>query len=202
MNSAKIQLSPAELKLLTNAEIILTKNRLLAKIRLLLEAVQESMQAAAPTFLNSHAFTVPPKISRGENYLGLPYLVLDYPRNFGAAGIFCIRSFFWWGHFFSSTLHLSGTYKNKFEETIAAAQQTFSKHHISVNTDPWQHHFESDNYIPIAGFGHGHFKKCVQGQAHLKIAAKLDVEHWAKAEAFLLENWQLYLQITDQAPRR
>src|SRR5438270_12291819 len=108
---AKIQLSPAEQKLITNAEILLTKNRVLEKMWLLLEGVQNAMQRRASTFSNPHIFQTPPKVSRGENYLGLPYLVLDYPRIFQQSDVFAIRSFFWWGNFFSSTLQLSGHFK-------------------------------------------------------------------------------------------
>ena len=40
------------------------------------------------------------KISRGENYRGLPYLILDYPAYFSQKDIFAFRTMFWWGHFF------------------------------------------------------------------------------------------------------
>ena len=38
-----------------------------------------------------------PKISKGENYKGLPYVILDYPRIFQKEDILVIRCFFWWG---------------------------------------------------------------------------------------------------------
>ena len=50
-----------------------------------------------------------PKIAKGENYLQLPYVLLDYPRCFDKENIFAIRTMFWWGNFFSITLHLSGS---------------------------------------------------------------------------------------------
>ena len=48
------------------------------------------------------------KIFRGENYLGLPYLVLDYPKHFSKDSIHAFRTMFWWGNFFSFTMHLQG----------------------------------------------------------------------------------------------
>ena len=59
-----------------------------------------------------------PKISKGENYKGLPWLVLDYPRYFNKEDIFAIRTLFWWGNFFSITLHISGKYKMRYEKKI------------------------------------------------------------------------------------
>ena len=150
MRHAKIQLSPAEQYLITNAEVLLTKNRVMRKIKDLLENVQEQMQQQSPTFSKPHILRVHPKISRGENYQGLPYLVLDYPRLFQQHAVFAIRSFFWWGHFFSSTLHLSGHYKESVLPKLEGAFETFSKHHIGINTDPWQYHFDATNYQPIA----------------------------------------------------
>src|SRR6476619_3541717 len=127
---AKIQLSPAEQRLITNAEILLTKNRVLEKMWQLLSEMQQEMQQSAPTFSKPHIFQMTPKISRGENYLGLPYLILDYPRVFDRENIFVIRSFFWWGNFFSSTLQQSGNFKTAALPKLEAAFSTFSKHHI------------------------------------------------------------------------
>ena len=192
---AKIQLSPAEQRLITNAEILLTKNRVLEKMWQLLSEVQQEMQQSAPTFSKPHIFQMPPKISRGENYLGLPYLILDYPRVFDRENIFTIRSFFWWGNFFSSTLQLSGSYKNAFLPKLEAAFSTFSKHHIGINTTPWQHHFERTNYQPLEELTHSLFKVLLQQQMHIKLAVKLPVSEWEHAASFLLENWRLFLEV-------
>ena len=53
---------------------------------------------------------VEPKISKGEKYKGLPWVMLDYPRIFGKEDIMAIGTRFWWGHYFSVTLHLKGGY--------------------------------------------------------------------------------------------
>jgi hypothetical protein len=193
MMRAKIQLSPAEQRLIVNAEIILTKNRVMEKMLQLLEGVQAEMLLHIQTFSKPHAFEIPPKISRGENYRGLPYLVLDYPRIFRPDAVFAIRTFFWWGHFFSSTLQLSGVYKTQYRPQLDAAFTTFSNHYIGINTDPWQHHFEPDNYQPVAVLEHVDFKKLLAQEGHLKIAAKWPVSDWQNADTFLIANWKMYL---------
>jgi hypothetical protein len=198
MNGSKIQLSPAEERLVQNAEVILTKNRVMEKMKELLEGVQAHMLEA--TFSNAHAFTVPPKISRGENYLGLPYLVLDYPRLFTPDAVFAVRSFFWWGRFFSSTLQLSGRHKEEALPKLISAYATFSNHHIGVNADPWQHHFDSSNYRPVETLSHEDYRKVLHTQPHIKLATKLPVEEWQQAETFLFENWKLYLNVLNLTP--
>ena len=115
MNPAKIRLSLNEMELVTNAEWILTKNGIMRKAWQMLEELQQYQQDLISTYqdkMPAEALRVPAKISKGENYRGLPYLVLDYPRFFEKENAFAIRTMFWWGHFFSITLHLSGTMKS------------------------------------------------------------------------------------------
>ena len=89
MEVSKIHLSPAEIELMQNGEIILTKNRVLEKMKSLLESVQQNQISYVQDYnLRNEIFKVSPKISRGENYLGLPYLVLDYPRQSSGKNFF------------------------------------------------------------------------------------------------------------------
>src|SRR5688572_25425075 len=114
MSEAKIRLSAKEAELIGNAEIILTKNAILRKVNELLAVLQQEQR----NLIMASAATLPigvvrssPKISRGENYKGLPYQVLDHPRVFEQENIAAVRTMFLWGNFFSVTLHLSGNYK-------------------------------------------------------------------------------------------
>ena len=164
----------------------------MAKMYQLLEQAQHEMLQLAQTFSNPHVFATPPKISRGENYKGLPYLVLDYPRNFRPDAVFAIRSFFWWGRFFSSTLQLSGDYKNIYKPNLEAAYPAFSKYHIGINPDPWQHHFEPDNYTALEQVPYEEFKKLLHQQEHIKMSAQWPVAAWQEAPDFFIENWKAY----------
>src|SRR5262245_51174126 len=114
MNRAKIQLSADELSLVQNAAWLLTKNNIIDKVFELFGEVAtgagELLKEAAD-WLPKETFVQSPKISKGEKYLGLPYVMLDYPRMFSREDVFAIRTFFWWGNFFSVTLHIKGKYK-------------------------------------------------------------------------------------------
>lgn len=154
MSPAKIRLSAQELELVTNADLILTKNRIMEKALELLGQVQQRQEV----YLKNYAGKLPeevmrstPKISRGEQLQGLPYLVLDYPRLFTQDHFFAIRSLFWWGKFFSITLHLSGRYQVLFREAIIAAYPHWSEKdwHLASDGDPWQHDFANNYYQPI-----------------------------------------------------
>src|SRR3989337_3789488 len=121
MDTAKIRLSPEEAALVIRADWILTKNSIIQKTKQLLASLQTEQQhllLSSSSLFPEEIINSSPKISKGENYKGLPYLVLDYPRYFNKEDAFAIRILFWWGNFFSGTLHLSGIYKKKYEEKI------------------------------------------------------------------------------------
>ncbi len=110
-NRAKIQLSKLENELVNNTEWILTKQAIINKVYLLLGELHETYASILNDeryFISIFKGTKSGKISKGENYLGLPYAILDYPAIFKKEDVFAIRTMFWWGNFFSITLHVSG----------------------------------------------------------------------------------------------
>src|SRR5260221_13188705 len=154
MDLAKIQLSADELLLVQNAEMLLTKNKIIDKVYHLFGSVATEvgkMIKEQPVPLPAETLTASPKISRGENYLGLPWVMLDYPRQFGKEDTFAIRVMFWWGHYFSITLHLKGKYQQQFAETLSQELERLAEKdfHISTGTDEWRHEHAEDNYVSL-----------------------------------------------------
>ena len=183
-----------------NAELILTKNRILYGIKRLLEGLESELLEKAYYLENNYLRSVLeplPKISRGENYGGLPYLVLDFPRQFDSLNIFAIRTMFWWGHEFSSTLHLAGKYKLNLAPRIEAAYHQLARqqYYIGVNEDPWQHHFEEDNYRPVAALSEEEFVAYCRSFDHLKIAGKWYLQDVHFVAEDLSESWSRLLQL-------
>ena len=202
MSKAKIRLSQKEKELVIDASFILTKNAILEKVKHLLSDLQEKQQI----FLNHpQLFTaadykkLSAKISKGENYKGLPYLMLDYPRIFGNSSIFAIRTMFWWGNFFSITLHLSGGYKKKFEEKIAIHFSMLAEKGFfcCVNEDQWQHDFETGNYIRLSGINMTDFKKLISEKPFIKLATKIPLDQWDDAIDTLLNYFRQIIEMLD-----
>jgi len=200
MGEAKIRLSEAELELVTNAGWILTKNAILQKIKQHRAGLQEQQLA----FLSQYAPRLPvvilsssPKISKGENYNGLPYLLLDYPRIFERENILAIRTMFWWGQFFSTTLHLSGTYKNKAVQKIIASYEAIKQNgfYCGINDDPWKHHFEENNYRPLDKMNPAEFEKLMTNRPFIKLAAKIPLEQWEESGEILLGQFKQLIEL-------
>jgi len=196
MEVSKIHLSPAEIELMQNGEIILTKNRVLEKMKSLLESVQQNQISYVQDYnLRNEIFKVSPKISRGENYLGLPYLVLDYPRQSSGKNFFFIRTMFWWGNFFSCTLHLANNSKEIFKERIKQSQSLLGDHYISVNDDAWVHHLKESDYKKINQLTKDQYEQSCESFDHIKIAGRHSLEEWENMPAQLFENWKLLLAV-------
>lgn len=139
----------------------------------------------------------PPKISKGENYQGLPYLILDHPRYFEKQNIFAVRTMFWWGNFFSVTLHVSGIYKKmlakKFNQSGSLLFE--SGFYYCVNNEEWEHHFESTNYMLLKESGREVMGKQIEKSSFFKLAQKFPLQQWDEAEDMLLDYFKKMLEI-------
>lgn len=192
MGRTKITLSPEEAALITRAGWILTKNNILQKTKQLLANIQTEQRhiiESHSSFFPEEILNTSPKISKGENYKGLPWLVLDYPRYFNKENVFAVRTFFWWGNFFSCTLHLSGIYKKKYQEKIIRSFESLKTNDISIciHDDQWEHHFETTNYLPLQNITVFRFAETIIKRPFIKLSKKIPLEEWNEAENKLLE---------------
>jgi hypothetical protein len=200
-NETKIHLSSFETELLNNAEWILTKNNILKKTQSILERLQENISDY--TALHRHLFpsqviAISPKVSKGENYKGLPWLMLDYPRYFGKEGpssdqanIFAIRTMFWWANFFSTTLHLSGIYKQEYHPAIIHHYEDLCKneYYYCVSSDQWHHHFEKENYLRLNEFTKNEFIELMREKPFIKLSRRFLLTEWENAIKLLSEEF-------------
>jgi hypothetical protein len=200
MNHAKIRLSAKEMELVMNADWILTKNAVMQKAWQLLESLQERQRNILQSYgalLPHEAVLTSPKISKGENYLGLPYLVLDQPRFFDRENTLAIRTMFWWGNFFSTTLQLSGKYKEQFAQKIFSAIDKLAGdgYYISVSEDEWQHHFGEDNYCALKNISKEKLHDTINNSSFIKLAQKISLEKWEEAEEILAGHFEYWVAL-------
>ncbi|MFL9481665.1 hypothetical protein ACI6Q2_02735 [Chitinophagaceae bacterium LWZ2-11] len=195
---AKIELSPEELHLVTNASFILTKNIIVQKVYTLFGELSESYRSLTDTY-NIQAFegALSPKISKGENYEGLPWVMLDQPRLFSNTNVLAIRTFFWWGNFFSITLQLSGESLNRYLPSLKALHKETAGNvwYLCYSEDAWQHHFRADNYKPLHTFGEDE----IMGLKFIKLAQKIPIQQWGGVGLFLQKAYEDILQILQNA---
>ena len=198
MSPAKVTLSPKELELVNDPGWILTKNAIIEKVYGLFGGLSEVYRDALEKNIlmaKQGAGFRSPKIAKGEQYEGLPWVMLDHPRCFDGENIFAIRSFFWWGNFCSINLLLSGSYRETYaasvEDYFSAGIQQRRNWFICVKDDPWQHHFREDNYRPVNEWG----DKSFTGLPFIKLAKKTSLQDWNNLEGFFEKNYAEILEM-------
>ena len=185
MNAAKIHLSPQEKELLENPEWLLIKNQVIEKIIIVYGELHQLFRQriiadkdALPLYISAKGG----KISKGNNFKGLPFVVLDYPASFGKNNIFCVRCFFLWGNYFIISLQLSGNYmprEDDREKWLAYfKQKNFS---INISPDEWSQEWECYEEIQLdENQSRGNF---------LKVAAKIKINELEKMPEFFQERF-------------
>lgn len=193
MNAAKIHLSAEELALVQNGSFLLTKNTIIQKVYTLFG----DLSAELNKYYEGSQFPVPdtglslPKIAKGENFRGLPYVMLDFPRFFGKEDIAAIRSFFWWGNNFTVTLHCKGLFKQELANKIATHALKFQEagFRICLNGDEWEHdteaacwkEYELDNITATQ----------IEQASFCKIACSIPLHQWQRIDVILMEKHHL-----------
>lgn len=185
---AKIHLSTFETELVNNTEWIFTKQKIIGKVHHLLGSLQnryknllENNKGLPQEILEKKGA----KISKGENYNGLPYLILDYPAIFSKESIFAIRTMFWWGNFFSISLHLSGAYFKRSKETdkwfTYLKEKKFS---VCINEKEWEHDFSPVNFINANNLDEPQIAQIIS-KPFFKTGKNIELCKWESAPYFL-----------------
>ncbi|MFT7269216.1 MAG: hypothetical protein ACI905_001434 [Roseivirga sp.] len=147
-NSAS--LSPKELKVLMDSDFLLTKQGIDIKISALLIDYQKETE----NFFKEFQHQLPPalnyragKVSKGQNYNGLPYWVVDLPSFFNQKDFFTYRMVVWWGNFISFSVVVSGEMFERMSVNLDNLDQTDL--YYAINQSPWRIEFSEDNLIRI-----------------------------------------------------
>jgi hypothetical protein len=190
---AKIQLSELETELVKNKEWILTKQSVINKVYTLFgelndiyKAISVQEQAFLPEFYRNGGG----KISKGENYEGLPYVMLDYPALFSRENIFAVRTMFWWGNFFSITFHVSGE-KCKLAGDFSKLLAYLQAHNffVCINEEEWRHNFDDANYVSIKDWNEQKLKE-ISNRNFFKVSKNLALDKWNEAPEFLEKSFR------------
>ncbi|MCS7029278.1 MAG: hypothetical protein NZ519_11000 [Bacteroidia bacterium] len=117
-----------------------------------------------------------PKISKGENYQGLPYMVLDYPRLFTKQDTCAFRNILLWNRGLYSTWFFEGRY-------IPMAVSLFSfpsncELFLHQSVDKWTHELLSEDILLQQTTALDNIQKAAAKLNYLKISSFLPFEKW------------------------
>ncbi len=188
----KVILSEVEKITIGNTSFFSVKREIISKIINLLGEVGNNKQLIDSwknILVNEEEKLFEPKISKGENYLGLPYLILDFPKKFEEDNQFAVRSFFWWGKYFANFLLLSGNDLKKLLPTILSNYSMLINKEIfvSINDDRWIHSIDTDYYSLTKNLSVDEFENTIKKNGYLKLATILPIADFDIAGDYFVE---------------
>ena len=193
---AKVTLSTAEMNLVTQQDFILTKNNVIKKVYELFGNINTLYQVEIEkaNAVPKRVLAVSAKISRGENYRELPWVMLDYPRYFKDENVFAIRTFFLWGSSISIHFLLQGESVAAMKNIIKKNKNNLEDWFLCCHQTLWQHHFEVDNYLPIQLFS----TQQIDELKFIKLAKKIPLQEWDDVEIFLENSLKTLIDLLKQ----
>ncbi|HLG35156.1 MAG TPA: hypothetical protein VI757_09770 [Bacteroidia bacterium] len=200
--SHKIHFESKELTAIHETELFRTKYRVMDKVAHLFGAASEKLKPVIHNFqLPKEVGEKRVKIFRGENYLQLPYVVMDYPALFGKVDVFAYRTMFWWGNFFSFSLQLSGLYLEKYQKHLLTNLNELEgkEFYFCVNSTPWQYHYNADNYLFLDDLlkdGGSMINKQFSERNFVKLSHRIKISEWNNVSKKCAETFQLLMNIT------
>ena len=182
-------------------DFLITKNQVMEKTFGLLGTVESKLeslfkQSTIPTWYTKKSS----KISRGEQYQGLPYMILDYPRIFEHEHVLAFRVLFWWGNFFSATLHLGGKYLDQYRDKLLERQNLIRQtpNYFCISDDPWQYHYSHDYYQPAHGMEAERLDQALLTRSFIKISQKWSLEDYGQLPDLVATTWENMMSIIGQ----
>jgi hypothetical protein len=188
--------SDQELIYLNDRQFLLSKIEIGKKIESLLGEDEQNLYTSIPEYSWPAGVLVRSgKLSRGENYRGLPYYILDYPRRFDRENVFSLRTMFWWGNFFSTTLHLGGNYLEMSRSVIMdnIDQIRSSTVFACVNNNPWEYHYQPDNYQSAAILTQSQLGHIISSGSFLKLSFRWGLDQYMNIPVIVPEVFQKML---------
>jgi hypothetical protein len=197
MDIANLALSTEELQLVGDSSFIFTKNAIINKVCTLFGSLSNNY--VHETLQTPYICSVAPKISKGEQYLGLPYVMLDYPRLFSKDDVLAVRTFFWWGNFFSITLHLKGKYQKNCIEPLLKNFETLKENnfYVSTTSNEWEHQPVIGNFLKLKNLDSTAFEKLATEHPFLKISKTFPLKLWENSIPVLHQEFMLLIKCLD-----
>lgn len=164
-----------QLELISDQNYIHRKNDLIRMVsyqmaRIESEIQESPVQSMLPQTLRSKRG----KISKGENYLGMPWVALDAPAIFEKRSILAFRHLFLWGYSLSINLHISGHFLEQIELAKLTDLKNENWFHLTGD-NAFLHHYEGGLHISLKELN----EDVIRQQGYLKLVAFTSLKDYA-----------------------
>lgn len=185
-------LSETEISTWSNSHIFIVKQKVIHFIYDANANIIDKIKNLKPNLFHSFRFKNP-KISKGENYLNLPWVMADYPAYFDTENIFAFRMFYLWGTEINFFMLMKGDFLKHYQPIILAQikNNMFENISIYIGDNAWQHHID-EHYQPIKQTDIEKIITQINVAGFLKLAVHYSPDKISNIEELGFEAWQLY----------
>lgn len=172
-----MSLSDKELAMIEDKDFLISKIRVISEIENLLgntkDRLIEVIERKNLKLLHELEFKKD-RIFKGEYYRELPFVTLDFPSIFEKETVFAYRTMFWWGNFFSITLHLQGKYLELYRAKLLSNFDMLLHQDIyfCIGETPWEYHYGKDNYVKLSS----QHKEIIANSSFIKLSKRIPLE--------------------------
>lgn len=178
MRKSTIKLTKHELNFALDTSYPLAKHQIVQKVS---QLFQQLGQKLVRDFENNELIgSSEYKITRGENYRHMPYLVLDFPRINGKNFPIVCRTLFWWGHYFSCNVIVQTALIDL--EATAALLAHKKKVRLLTGNDLWEQDLKSEAYTKLNKLSQAEIRTLLDQQEYLKIGTKININDYDRLE--------------------
>ncbi len=170
MQNSSFKLTNKEFELILDTEYPLLKKNAIDKIQAHLHEL--GAQLIANTLITRPLPAKSFKISKGENYLNLPYLVLDLPKIGGNHFPILCRTLFWWGKYFSFNVFIRKEIYDmaSFEKKLKICDSDGI--HLLLSDKIWQQDLDTEDYNQVSKWP----ENIITEGPYLKLSIKHPIE--------------------------
>lgn len=190
LRKSAIKLTKAEFDLVSRTDYPKMKQRIMRKtvqrfdaLGCLMKDAVELPAGIAPSF----------KTTRGENYRGLPYAVLDFPQIKGNGFTLCCRTMFWWGRYCSLNVIIRSDAVDIAELAQKLKASSLKKVRILTGDDLWQQDLDHADFTKLKELDEAALAELLKGREYIKISRKVSLRKWKELEVRSLEFYRAVL---------
>ena len=180
-----LRLSGKELEFLGNQAIFPLKKQITGKIIAVYAAIEQDLRQE----IGQNPFSFPEltlkrtgKVSKGENYRGQPYIVLDFPRLLQKDTIFLFRNVCLWGHYFIHVFILTGSLLETYRYSLTRNIEKIRQKDLLINTndDPWELVIGTSKLVPARQVSEKKMAALIEKSPHITLGSALSFTQFDK----------------------
>ncbi|MFA7381036.1 MAG: hypothetical protein WC150_11270 [Bacteroidia bacterium] len=196
--NTKIIPTNAELEIASNTNFFDVKRELTAKIVVALEQFGEQLlqEVVTSVFLKTGIQRAGLKVSKGENFKGYPYIVLDCPRLYSTDTEVICRTIFRWGHGWSLHFTVQGKTFSRVNHSLPFFSASLSSDWLLYTGENiWEQDVDSVFFLPTLSISETSLSHTINRQGFFKIATQINLSDAVEWPPFPQQTYQILFDL-------